>query len=72
MPLSHGGIGDRSRQFRAWIVERIKIGFCRSKPWRDSLGMTKTPDRKPMIDELRRVIKRLNYPVEVMLLSVRR
>ena len=33
--------------------------------------MTKTPDRQPMIDELRRVIKRLHYPLEVMLLCAR-
>ena len=33
--------------------------------------MTKTPDRRMMIYELGRVIKRLHYPVEVMLLCVR-
>ena len=33
--------------------------------------MTKTPDRTTMIGELRRVIKRLHYPLEVMLVCVR-
>ena len=47
------------------------VRFCRSKPWRDNSGMTKTPDRRIMIGELGRVIKRLHNPVEVMLLCVR-
>ena len=33
--------------------------------------MTKTPDGTLMIDELRRVLKRLHYPLEVMLLCAR-
>ena len=34
--------------------------FCRNRPTRDNLEITKTPNRQNMLDELRRVIKRLH------------
>ena len=51
-------VEPRRREVLA-LVRSLKR-FCRNKPTRDNLEMTKTPDRQTMIDELRRVIKRLH------------
>jgi putative transposase len=45
------------------------VGFCRSKP--ALIGWGKSDGRMMMIEALRKVIRRMHYPIEVMLTCVR-